>query len=419
MKRILQNLASVVGGETILRVANLAAAIAIARLYGPAVLGLYGACTALVTVVFMFADGGLQLSAITEIGSARERAPWLVGEFYLSKSILCATAVGFLFAIGIRKGFPNIYWVIGGFITLRTLIQSYSQLQIAILKSFVTMHLIGIIQAFHSAVLILGIAVAYVQNWSIVGLLKLLVLGQALELFLMTGAVLRIRVRPCWPLFSSCLGLMRRSVLLGLGYALANLIVRLDVVVLSFVVSLPELGQFSAADNLLVVAYLASWLFGSVLLPEMVELSNSPEVLDRFLNRWIRIAYKITVPGALVVFLIAPRAITMLYGSDFAHAGALASWIFGACPFIVFNSLSLHYTIAIGAKRTYLKTMLFTALSATALNYSLAHYFGAAGVAAAILIRESLLSVVLWLRHSRTKAADVEIGISVSSRGYP
>ncbi|MDT9136253.1 hypothetical protein RSW15_24275, partial [Escherichia coli] len=62
LKRILQNLASVLGGEAMVRAANLAAAIAIARLYGPAILGLYGACLAVVTIVFMFAESGLQLS---------------------------------------------------------------------------------------------------------------------------------------------------------------------------------------------------------------------------------------------------------------------------------------------------------------------------------------------------------------------
>jgi O-antigen/teichoic acid export membrane protein len=410
VKKTLQNLASVLGGEALVRVANLAAALAIARLYGAAVLGLYGACIALVTSVFMFADSGLQLSAITEIGSVGGRAPWVVGEFYLSKTILSAIAVTFLFAIGVCGNFPRTYWVIGGFITLRTLIQSYSQLQIAMLKSLFRMHLIGIIQAFHAGVLFMGIGVAFVRHWSVAAFLELLVAGQTVELLLMSAAVFGTHILPRWPAFSACSALMRRSVLLGLGYALTNLTIRLDVVVLSLVVSLPELGQFSAADNLLVVAYLAAWLFGSVLLPEMVGLADFAELLDQFLKRWTRMAYKIVVPAALVVFLIAPRAITMLYGLDFARAGALASWMVLACPFIFFNSLSLHHIIATGAKRAYLKIMLITALFAVVLNYCLAHYFGSAGVAGAILIREALLSVVLWLRHSRARSTTRGVG---------
>jgi len=415
LKRILQNLASVLGGEAMVRAANLAAAIAIARLYGPAILGLYGACLAVVTIVFMFAESGLQLSAITEIGAVRNQAAWVVGQLYLSKLILCAFAVVVLFAVGAYGGFPRVYWVIGGLITLRTLIQSCSQLQIAILKSLFRMHLIGIIQAFHAGVLFLGIGIAFVQHWSMATLLEILAAGQALELFLMSGAVFWARIHPRWPVFSKCFALMRRSFLLGLGYALANLIVRADVVVLSLLVPLPEIGQFSAADNLLVVTYLAAWLLGSVLLPEMVQLSDSTDRLDQFMSRWIRLAAKIAIPAALILFLIAPRAITALYGPDFAHAGVLASWMILACPFIVFNSLFLHHTIAIGAKLAYLRIMFVAAVFAALLAYFLGRRFGAAGVVAAILIRESLLSVVLWLRHSRISGAGVEIEVSALS----
>jgi len=415
VRRILQNLASVLGGEAMVRAANLAAALAIARLYGPAILGLYGACLAVVTTLFGFADNGLQLSAITEIGSVRSQAPWVVGQLYVSKAILSALVMVFLFAVGLHGNFQRIYWVIGGLITLRTLIQSYSQLQIAILKSLSRMHFIAMIQAVHAGSLFFGIGMAFIRHWPVATFLEILVVGQMLELLLMSVAVAGARIGPRWPVFSSCLALMRGSIPLGVGFALANLVVRLDIVVLSLVVPWSEIGQFSAADNLLIIAYLAAWLFGSVLLPEMVQLSVSAKLLDQFMNRWIRITSKIAVPTALMLFLTAPRAIIVLYGLDFTHAGAIASWMVLACPFIVWNSLFLHHTIATGAKRAYLRMMFFTALSAVVLNYLLARHFGAVGVAAAILIRESLLSIVLGLRHYRASRTGVEIRFSVPS----
>lgn len=414
-RRILQNLASVLGGEAMVRAANLAAALAIARLYGPAILGLYGACRAVVTTLFGFADYGLQLSAITEIGSVRSQAPRVVGQLYVSKAILSALVIAFLFAVGLHGNFQRIYWVIGGLITLRTLIQSYSQLQIAILKSLCRMHFIAMIQALHAGSLFFGIGTAFIRHWPVATFLEILVAGQMLELLLMSVAVAGARIGLRWPVFSSCLALMRGSIPLGVGFALANLVVRLDTVVLSLAVPWSEIGQFSAADNLLIIAYLGAWLFGSVLLPEMVQLSDSAKLLDQFMNRWIRITSKIVVPAALMLFLSAPRAISVLYGLDFTHAGAIASWMVLACPFIVWNSLFLHHTIAIGAKPAYLRIMFFTTLSAVVLNYLLARHFGAVGVAAAILIRESLLSIGLGLRHYRASRTGVEIRFSVPS----
>jgi O-antigen/teichoic acid export membrane protein len=363
----------------------------------------------------MFADNGLQISAVTEICSVRDRSPQVVGELYLAKAMLSALVLALIFAIGLHGHFPRIYWVVGILVTLRTFIQSYSQLQVAILKSLFKMHLVGIVQSLHAGLLLLGIGIAFVRHWPVSAFLALLVAGQTLELSLVSAAVLHNRVRARWPRLSSCFALMRRSIPFGLAYALANLIVRLDVLVLSVLVSLSEIGQFSAADNLLVIVYLASWLFGSVLLPEMVQLSESAERLARFMKEWIRITLLVVVPAALICFLVAPKVIVALYGTDFVHAGTLASWMVLACPSIVLNSLFLHYAIATGAKRTYLGILFVTALFAVVLNYFLARSFGAAGVAAAILIRESLISFAFWLRHSRAGGTAVELGVSVPS----
>src|SRR5208283_3157577 len=63
------------------RAANLAATLLIARVFGGAVLGAYTACLAVVTVVIMFADSGLQTSAITELsqgGSGRRNSGAIV-----------------------------------------------------------------------------------------------------------------------------------------------------------------------------------------------------------------------------------------------------------------------------------------------------------------------------------------------------
>jgi len=415
VRTILKNMASVLGGEATVRVANLVAALAIARLYGPAILGLYGACLAVVTTLAMFADNGLQLSAVTEIASVSSSQSFrIVGELYLSKTILCILVVLLLLSIGLAGGFPPSYWLVGALVTFRTLLQSYSQLQIAILKSLFRMHLIGIIQAVHAGILILAVSFAFISRWLLLAFLAVLVAGQALELLLMSAAVFHAGIRPRWPAVSSCLSLMKRSFPLGLGYALMNLIVRLDVLVLSVVVSLTEMGQFSAADNLLVVAYLGAWLFGSVLFPEMVKLAGSADQLDRFLNRWIRFSFLAIVPAALLCYLFAPRAIVALYGSNFARAGELASWMVLACPFIISNSLYLHHTIAIGAKRAYLWILFAATLLAVGLDLFLARQFGAAGVVAAILIRESLLFLVFSLRHFHVGRSAVELGVSAS-----
>jgi O-antigen/teichoic acid export membrane protein len=56
LKTVLQNLASVVGGEAAVRAANFVVVLFISREYGAAALGAYAVSLAVSTVVVMFAD---------------------------------------------------------------------------------------------------------------------------------------------------------------------------------------------------------------------------------------------------------------------------------------------------------------------------------------------------------------------------
>jgi len=101
MKNILKPLGSVLGGEAAVRAANFAATLLIARVFGGTVLGAYTACLAVVTVVIMFADSGLQTSAITELSQGVGARGEILGRLYLCKTLLIAAAALLLAGIGL------------------------------------------------------------------------------------------------------------------------------------------------------------------------------------------------------------------------------------------------------------------------------------------------------------------------------
>src|SRR5260370_14479421 len=92
MRDTLKHLGSVLGGEAAVRAANFAATLLIARVFGGSVLGAYTACLAVVTVVIMFADSGLQTSAITGLSQGSSARGEILGRLYLCKTILIAAA---------------------------------------------------------------------------------------------------------------------------------------------------------------------------------------------------------------------------------------------------------------------------------------------------------------------------------------
>jgi O-antigen/teichoic acid export membrane protein len=401
VKRTLGNLVSVIGGEAMVRVANFAAALVIARVHGAFVFGLYATSLATATVGVMFADNGLQTSAITELGSNRRAPNNVIGQLYLAKTALIMAMLVLLLGIGWLLGISHLAWIVGALVTLRTIIQSYSQLQMSILKSIGRMKVIGMVQGIHSAILLCGIGLALKQRWGILGLLGLLVGGQTLEVILIARGLWRAGMWPTWPGAGSCWVLILRSTPLGIGYGLANLIVRLDTIILAALIPMSEMGQFSAADMILVIFYVVAWLSGSVLLPEMIRRAGTPGSLSMYVNKWTRVVLVTMVPCALLGYWLAPRVIPLLYGPSFLLAGALASLMLLATPFILLNSIYANRSIATGSRTTYLGVFALTAVATLALNYVLDHSLGAKGAAAAIVIRELGMFAGFWILASR------------------
>jgi O-antigen/teichoic acid export membrane protein len=414
MRQTFVNLGSVLGGEAAIRAVNLFAVLVIARVYGAAILGLYGTCLAAATIVVMFADNGLQTAAITELRSGNSRFSEISGQLYLSKTVLSLVALLLLAGLALSRNFSPLYWLIGGTIALRTVMQSYSQLQVAILKSLNRMHWIGIVQAAHAIVLAAAVLLAAIKHWPLEVLLFILLAGQILEFILMSLAVTRLGISPSWPGFSDSMLLALKSTPLGVTYALANLIVRLDVLIVSTLFPLIAVGVFSAASNLLLIFYLVSWLFGSVLLPEMIALNGAAERLFQFVAKWNRIVVFTMAPIAVAGFFLAPTVTTLLYGAPYAAAGKLASVMVLACPFIALNSIQMNLAFALNARHTSLGIFFAATLLTCFLDFLFGARYGMLGVAIAIVIREFAVFLGFWALRSRIVVRSPQLSVSES-----
>ena len=415
MKNILKPLGSVLGGEAAVRIANFAATLLIARVFGGTVLGAYTACLAVVTVVIMFADSGLQTSAITELSQGVGARGEILGRLYLCKTLLIAAAALLLAGIGLWVSVTPFVWAIAAWITARTALQSYSQLQMSAVKACSRTNLIGPAQAVHSVLLLIWIWLVCARGRGIVWLLFGLTVGQMFELAVLFLVLTRVGVRPTWPQHFSFWKVVTKSAPFGISNGLANLIVRADTIVLAALVPLFELGNFSAPNAILAMAYVVSWLFGTVVLPEMVRRSASPEDLKNYARTWARWIAVTLTPCSVIAFLAAPRLMNVLYGPAFYRSGALASVMALACPFIFLNSIYTNVAIATNSKSGLMGLFAITAAAAVLLDLVLGRAFGAIGVAWAIVIREVGMLAGLWMLTSRASAAVTQLDCGLSS----
>ena len=401
MRAVIQNLVSVLGGEAAVRAANFAAGVFIARVFGGFALGAYAACLAVITVVVMIADNGLQTFVITELTGRPSQRDSIVGHVYFYKTILFAGAIVVLGAIAGSLRVSLFLWGIGSWLTARTVLQSYSQIQMAILKSLSKTNVIGAIQLVHSLFLFVGIGVALLRHWGLFALLAWFTAGQFFELTLAVTVLLRAGLRPRWATAPQFWNSMRKSAPFGITSGLANLIIRSDTVVLSMLVPLSVLGTFSAPNSILLIVYVSAWLLGSVVLPEMVRLSAAEGGLRNYVSQWTRLLSLTSIPVAVVAFLAAPRFIPLLFGPAFNQSGALASVMALACPFILLNSVYTNFAIAMNKRAVFTGLFAGTAVLAVGLDFLLGRAFGPMGIATAIVIREATLLAGFWILMSR------------------
>jgi O-antigen/teichoic acid export membrane protein len=412
MRNIVERLVSVIGGEAAVRLANFLAALLIARVYGGTILGAYAASLAIVTIVLMFADNGLQTSAITELSQDGAAHGEILGQLYLCKTILILGSLLLLTMGALWIRVVPFVWSIASWVTLRAVLQSFSQLQMSVLKALSRANLIGGIQGLHSVLLLIWVWTAYRQGWGIFSLLFGLTLGQLFELLLVFLILRRAGTRPRWPEHPFFFRSISKSAPLGVIYGLANLIVRADTIVLTTLVSLSEVGNFSAANAILAMVYVASWLFGSVVLPEMVRRTESPDILQGYARKWARLITLTITPCALLVFATAPKLMIALYGPAYYRSGTLASIMALACPFIFLNSVYTNLAIATNNKTVLMRRFAVTAAAAVILDVILGRAFGSMGVAWAIVIREVGMFVGYWISVSYLPATVRQFGVT-------
>jgi O-antigen/teichoic acid export membrane protein len=207
---------------------------------------------------------------------------------------------------------------------------------------------------------------------------------------------------------------MRRSVPVGATYTLATVMLRGDVLMLSLVASATVVGTFAAADTGLVMIYVIAWLFSGVLLSELGRHGRNSQALNAYFRRVLRAVMLVSIPLAAAGVLFARFAVTLIFGANFAAAGSAAAIMILALPLIFLNAAFLSRLVAKNATRIAVLIYLPAAFLSLLLNYFLGRYYGAAGVAVSIVLREAVISVI-FLRFWHLPDRSVESTLTVNS----
>jgi O-antigen/teichoic acid export membrane protein len=411
----MSNFGDVVGGELLLRLANFGVAALIARSYGASMLGMYATIVAIATLVERLADNGLELTGIAEVSAHPRRASEIATALYVDKTILSAVAIGILAIMGRVVGLTASQWLIAAILTLRTFLYSYCRLHAGFLKGLDRTRQIAKCQGLHFSLLTLALIYVYLQHKSLVVLLVYLLAAQIAEYVCSFVVLSRLGVGLAAIPRSLCWDLIRRSLPVGTTYTLATVMLRGDVLVLSAVASAAVVGTFAAADTGLVMIYVIAWLFSGVLLSELGRHARNSNALNFHFRKILRTVMFVSIPLAAAGVLFARFAVIAIFGKNFAGAGFIAAIMILALPLIFLNAAFLSRLIAKNAARVAMFIYLPAAIVSLLLNYFLGRYYGAAGVAVSIVLREAVISLV-FLGFWHLPARPAESLLTVNSR---
>src|SRR5271157_1517277 len=322
-KRTFGNLANVIGGEAMLRVASFVAAVVIARLGGAIIFGIYATTLAYATIAAMIADNGLQIGAVREISTKPGQASQILSRLYVAKTLLFVPMVLALVLLGGLAHLSKLEWAIACLLTLRTMVQSYCQMQISVLKAIDRVQAIGVIQGLPAAVLLVALWRCYSSSSRTFVVIMVLVLGQLLEFALEAAWLHKSGIRLVAVHMRECWSMVHGSTSVGITLGLSNIIMRLDVIVLSLIASAAVAGVFAAAQTVIVIVYVLGALLSSVLFPEMNRLVGRASEFQAYMRHWTRITMTFLVPGTLAAMIAGPPLIRMLFGARFADSGKL------------------------------------------------------------------------------------------------
>ena len=398
IRKTTSNFLNVVGGEMMLRFANVVVAVLVGRVYGTALLGIYASIIAAATVAERLADNGLEMAGIAEASKTPADVGRLATALYVNKTALSVVAIIGLAGLGGIAGLSGANWVVAGILTLRTFLYSYCRLHAGLLKARDKTAELARVQSVHSALLLGGIVFVYLRSQSLTTLLLWLLASQCFE-YLFSLAILNhygVRATKVSPQF--CWSLLRRSTPVGLTYSLSTLMLRGDVLVLSLLASAPLVGIFVAADTGLVMVYVVAWLFSGVLLADLGRLAHDQDEFDLHFRKCIVGICGVTVPLAVAAILVVPQAIRLVFGGNFALAGLPGAVMAVAIPFIVLNAAYLSRAIARNAARACLAIYGGATILSVGCNFIFGYWYGATGIAASIVIREVAMTLAFcWV----------------------
>ncbi len=198
--------------------------------------------------------------------------------------------------------------------------------------------------------------------------------------------------------------LLSKSWMVMLGGLFAIIYLKIDIVMLKWMIGSESVGVYAVAASLSEVWYFLPTIIVTSLFPKLIEMRdfNSANYNKR-LQQLFDLLFVIALLLAIFVSFIANDLILFLYGKEYEMAGNILAIHIWAGIFIFMRALFSKWIIIEDVLMFSLITQGFGALTNVVLNLILIPHYGVYGAAIATLLSYAMASYLVLIFYTKTR----------------
>ena len=418
-RRILRSTSILFAARFAAQLANFGFVILFARVYGPALFGEYTFALSLGSVLAIFVSLGTNGLLLRR--ASRDPAEWqsLVG-IILPGQVLLAAAT-WLIAIAMAA----LLGVDGTDLGIIAIIAVFQ-----LLNPVWTLFAIGFTATERMGYSAIADAGSRVLILLVAGLAMLL--GASIEVALLAFPLSALLVLVTLAKLSSAefgqpipridirayLALLREALPFFVNIGLTVIYTRVGILILRATSTADEVGVFASAERLVMAASILHMTFAQAVYPAMVRLfAKDKEAFSQLVRRCARLILLVSLPMATLLFLFAEDIIVVLFGDPFRGAARILQILAWLIAFRGITAILVNIAIATDRQNLVVRSNVAGLLVLVASCFALTPSYGAFGLAAAMLLAQSVKSTIIYilLRSSGHLPGLGRVGLPVAS----
>lgn len=371
------------------------------RLLGQAGFGAYSTANSFLQVFAIILDMGLNVMVVQMLGERagdkkfEDRAVSAVFSLRFWSALILLTIAPI---IGLFTGYSHEIKVAFFAIWASFFFTALNQIVIGVQQRHLKAHIIAISEVAGRLTLLAGVIAGTMLHWGLIPIILIVSLGSTVNFFvnfLVARKYASFKIVIDWEFWKMTL---LRSWPIGVSIFFTLIYYKSDILILSVVRPLEEVGIYGAAYRVLEILATFPFMYAGVLLPIIANAwakKNKPYfqlLIQRSADAFAVITFPIVAGG----ILIADKAILLIGGSDFAESANILRVLMIAVGCIYIGTIFSHAIVALDLQRRMLKEYILVAIVTLVLYIIFIPIYGMWAAAFLTVFSEAWIAIITY-----------------------